>query len=72
MTDANEKRAYWDQQIGKKVAAQNYRGETVSACLLRVVSGVWGYGGDSVALVLDAKDSHGLEFWPAGLCSVDE
>ena len=43
----------YKSKIGKKVAAQNYRGETVSACLLRVVSGVWGYGGDSVALVLD-------------------
>ena len=72
MSYVSEKREHWDKQVGKTVSAQNHRGETATGCLLGVVSGVWGYGGDSVALVLDVKDTRCSEFWPAGLCAVVE
>ena len=68
----DQKRNYWPTQIGRQVSAKNYRGVTASGMLLAVVPGVWGYGGDSVALELDVSDDRGLCHWPAALCVVVE
>lgn len=68
----DQKRSYWEAHIGRRVSAKNYRDVTAEGTLLSVCSGVWGYGGDSVALVLDVKDDRGLCHWPASLCVVVE
>lgn len=65
-----QKQEFWGMQIGKTVAARNYRGATAHGRLLGVRNGLWGYGGDSVALVLDVIDDWGQSHWPAGLCTV--
>lgn len=71
-TTSEQKRAYWSAMIGKRIAARNHRDFEAVGTLLSVCAGVWGYGGDSVALVLDVKDDRGLREWPAALCSVIE
>lgn len=64
------KRAYWEAQIGNPIHAQNYRGEVGQGILVSVRGGVWGYGGDSVALQLSVADPDGQDTWPAGKCKV--
>lgn len=65
-----DRKSLWVANIGQVVKAENYRGVVKTGRLLNVVSGVWGYSGDSIALVLDVKDDLGLEFWPAGRCKL--
>lgn len=60
-----EKKRYWQGQIGKLVSARSYRDYAASGILLEVRDGLWGYGGDSVALRLDQVDDQGLPFFPA-------
>jgi hypothetical protein len=69
-TSIGEKRTYWEAQVGRIVIVRNYRGDTAEGLLLKVCDGVWGYGGDAVALQLTECNSHGLAFWPAGLAEV--
>lgn len=63
-----EKKALWNDRVGKLVVATNYRGITATGTLLAVGDGVWGYGGDAVALKLDVQDDWGSEHWPADRC----
>lgn len=65
-----QKQEFWSAQLGKTVIAKNYRGFTATGQLLEIRDGLWGYGGDSVALVLDVNDDWGQPHWPAGLCKV--
>lgn len=65
------KRNYWKARIGSTVQASNPRGARAVGTLIAVVDGVWGYGGDAVALELDASDDRGLRHWPAGMCTVE-
>lgn len=58
-------------RIGGIVQASNQRGAQAVGTLLGVTDGVWGYGGDAVALELDAKDDRGLRHWPAGMCTTE-
>lgn len=69
---SDQKREYWSVRIGMVVDAANYRGERVTGTLLAVDNGVWGYGGDSVALRLNVRDGRGLNHWPAGACVARE
>ena len=66
----SEKMDYWKAQIGKTINAKGYRDNTATGTLLGVGYGLWGYGGDSVALELDVADHDGTYTWPAGLCEV--
>lgn len=64
----SDKKSFWRARIGELVTGQSYQGEIATGQLLDVVAGVWGYGGDAVALVLDVKNNLGSQHWPADKC----
>ena len=68
---SEQKRNYWTARIGSIVRASNQRGAPAVGTLLGVTDGVWGYGGDAVALELDAQDDRGLRHWRAGMCTAE-
>ncbi len=65
-----EKKELWMARVGQMVDATNYRGKSATGRLLEVGAGLWGYGGDAVALKLDVKDDDGSDFWPADKCRI--
>lgn len=69
-TSISEKKAYWEAQVGRIVKVRNNLGDNAEGLLLKVSYGVWGYGGDAVALHLSECDSRGRPCWPAGLAEV--
>lgn len=69
-TSIGEKKAYWEAQVGRIVKVRNNLGDNTEGILLEVCYGVWGYGGDAVALQLTECDSRGLAYWPSGLAEV--
>lgn len=65
-----EKTDVWRARVGQMVDATSYRGCTATGRLMEVLAGVWGYGGDAVALKLDVKDDRGSDCWPADKCRI--
>jgi hypothetical protein len=57
---SEQQRNYWTARISSIVHAASQRGARAVGTLIAVTGGVWGYGGDAVALELDVKDDRGL------------
>jgi hypothetical protein len=64
-----QKREFWRARIGQSVQASNYRGANAAGTIVDVRGGIWGCGGDAVALILDVKEDWGMDYWPAGRCT---